>query len=64
MTVGGQGSWSASHVEAAAELGHRRLATKAESHPSSRQDGGGQGRALGGFRAQIQREGQETGVLE
>ena len=48
VTAGGQGSWSASHVVAAAELGHRRLATKAESHPSSRQDGGGQGRALGG----------------
>ena len=37
--MGGQGSWSASHMEVAAELEHRHLATKAESHPSSRQEG-------------------------
>ena len=46
--MGGQGSWSASHMEVAAELEHRRLATKAESHLSSRQEGGGQSTALGG----------------
>ena len=39
---------AASHVEVAAELGHQRLAAEAESHPSSRQEGGGQSRALGG----------------
>lgn len=48
--MGGQGSWSASHMEVAAELEHRRLATKAESHLSSRQEGGGQSTALGGAR--------------
>ena len=48
--MGGQGSWSASHMEVAAELEHRRLATKAESHPSSRQEGGGQSMALVGGR--------------
>lgn len=37
--MGGQGSWSASHMEVAAELEHRRLATKAESRLSSRQEG-------------------------
>ena len=54
---------AASHVEVAAELGHQRLAAEAESHPSSRQEGGGQSRALG-CGTQIQQEGQETGVLE
>ena len=46
--MGGQGSWSASHMEVSTELEHRRLATKAESHPSSRQEGGGQTRAMEG----------------
>ena len=46
--MGGQGSWSASHMEVSAELKHQRLATKAESHPSSRQEGGGQTRAMEG----------------
>ena len=63
---GGAMTWvdrAASHVEVAAELGHQRLAAEAESHPSSRQEGGGQSRALG-CGTQIQQEGQETGVLE
>ena len=62
--MGGQGSWSASHMEVAAELEHRRLATKAESHLPSRQEGGGQSTALGGAGCgtQIQQEGQETGA--
>ena len=44
--MGGQGSWSASHMEVAAELEHRHLATKAE-RPIIQAGGGHQSRALG-----------------
>ena len=59
--MGGQGSQSASHMETAAELEHRRLATKAESHSSFRQEGGGQSRALGGVGSKSSEKARKQG---